>query len=115
MTLQQLEQAFNAFRSIVSGQIQGLYIKLSELEKPCKYKLNINEHNANLFDSDGNMNNLFLMINDLFPLDKVCIDDKAILILNDATVYLRFAEPFYPDNINSGWQIFTYTLTTKTK
>lgn len=118
MTLQQLEQAFNSFRNTVTGQIQGLYIKLSDIEKSCcscKSRLNINEHNAYLFDPDGNMNDLFLVINDLFPLDRICTDEKAILVLNDATVYLRFAEPFDPNNTNSGWQIFTYTIAGKQK
>ena len=110
MTLQQLEQAFLSFRSWVKTQIDSITQKEEEIASccKCKYRMLINYHNVYLYSDDAgsyNPEDFHSLINDKFPLDEICEDDKAILILNDATLYLRFTYTYNFSDPNSGWQI----------
>lgn len=54
--------------------------------------------------------NLFSILNDKFPLNQNCINDKAILIMKDVTVYATWKYPYDPQDENSGWQEYAVTL-----
>lgn len=109
MTLQQLESAFLSFRPWITEKVKDLEQKILELTTCCKCKSNmyINYHNIYFYVDGGqpDLTQLHSIFNDLFPLDDICSDEKAILIVNDATLYMRYAYTYDFNDTNSGWQL----------
>lgn len=92
-------------------QIQDLGLFIDQKMKTCccKSSPNWNTHNENLYwvDEDGATQrspNIFLLLNDKFPLEGNCIEDKAILYLNDCSVHATWKGDYDPSDENSGWQ-----------
>ena len=101
-------QEQQAFR-LLSERVLSLEAKVSLLEEKqkccCKSSPHYRSWNTNYFNDDGSERNLFLLINDRFPLDNNCVDDKGIFCLADCTLYVTWRYTYNPDDSNSGWQI----------
>ncbi|HRH83590.1 MAG TPA: hypothetical protein PK210_05070 [Bacteroidia bacterium] len=98
-------------------QIQDLGLFIDQKLKTCccKSSPHWNTHSGNLYwvDEDGvtqRSANLFFLLNDKFPLEGNCIDDKAQLFMNDCTVHATWKGEYDPNDGNSGWQEFAITM-----